>query len=227
MGRAVVTALLLAGIASAANPDAHTISYTPRGGDVNTTFVFTGQAWQPDQRVRASYFLSAAARRPYRTYQFAAGRGGGFRFKFTKPIGLVEAGVTAKMCFRQRDTRMTPPQTFRTCVNFYVAPAAAQFQPSSGTAGHVFVLVVSGFLAGRRLEGTLTPPSGDPKTFSLKTRAADAFVSGGPFGPIFVRRGGAVAKFVFAADDPIGLYSVLVVDPRAGNRARAALVLAE
>ena len=194
---------------------------------MNTTFVFTGHAWQPQQLITASYFLSTSAQHPYRTYHFDAGSGGGFRFKFTKPIGLVEAGVTAKMCFRQRDTRPKPPHAFRACVNFYVAPASAQFQPSSGIAGQVFVLVASGFLPGRRLEGTLTPPTGEPTTFSVRTRKADAFVSGGPFGPIYVRRGGAVAKFVFNAQDPIGVYSVLVLDPRAGNRARAALVLAE
>jgi hypothetical protein len=227
MGRAVVTALLLTAIGSASSPNAHTISYTPRGGDVNTMFVFTGRGWQPKHVVHVSYFLSASAQRPYRTYQFDAGSGGGFRFKFTKPVGLVEAGVTAKMCFRQRDTSTKPAHTFRTCGNFYVAPAAAQFQPSSGNAGQVFVLVVSGFLAGRRLEGTLTPPAGEPTTFTLRTRTTDAFVSGGPFGPIYVRRGGAVAKFVLSADDPIGLYSALVLDPRAGHRARAAFFLAE
>jgi hypothetical protein len=227
MGRVVLTALLSAGLASASTPIGHTISYTPRAGDVNTTFVFTGRSWQPEQRVTANYYLSASAPRLFRSYSFVAGAGGGFRFEFTKPVGLVEAGVTAKMCFRQRDTSTKPHRTFRKCSNFYVAPPSAQFQPSSGTAGQAFVLVVSGFLGGRRLEGTLTPPTGEATTFTVRTRTADAFVSGGPFGPIYVRRGGGVAKFVFGADDPIGLYSALVLDPRAGHRARAALVLAE
>jgi hypothetical protein len=223
----LLTALLLTGVASVSDPIGHTVTYTPRAGDVNTTFVFTGHSWQPEGRVTATYYLSTSASRPFRSYRFDAGAGGGFRFKFTKPVGLVEAGVTAKMCFTQRDTRVTPNRMFRRCSNFYVAPPSAQFQPSSGTAGQVFVLVVSGFLPGRRLDGTLTPPTGEPATFTLRTRTADAFVSGGPFGPIYVRRGGAVAKFVLNEEDPIGLYSALVLDARAGHRARAALVLAE
>lgn len=113
----------------------------------------------------------------------------------------------------------------RACEDFYVAPPAAQFMPSTGSPGDVFLLVVSGFYAGRELEATLTLPNATMRTFALKTRKTEALVAGGPFGPVLVPRGGAAVRFVPRTTDPIGLYSVLVIDPRAGSRARAALVL--
>jgi len=121
------------------------------------------------------------------------------------------------MCFRQRKVRA--------CSDFYVAPPAAQFMPSTGSPGDAFLLVVSGFYSGRRLEATLTRPDATTRTFALTTRKTDSFVAGGPFGPILVPRGGAAVRFLPRTTDPFGLYSVLVADPRAGSRARAALVL--
>ncbi len=113
----------------------------------------------------------------------------------------------------------------RACADFYVAPPAAQFMPATGSPGDVFLLVASGFYAGRQLEATLTLPNATSRTFALKTRQTAALVEGGPFGPILVPRGGAAVRFVPRSTDPVGLYSILVVDPNAGSRARAALVL--
>ena len=106
-----------------------------------------------------------------------------------------------------------------------VAPPAAQFMPATGSPGDVFLLVASGFYAGRQLDATLTLPNATTRTFALRTRQAAALVEGGPFGPILVPRGGAAVRFVPRTTDPVGLYSILVVDPKAGSRARAALVL--
>jgi hypothetical protein len=194
------------------------VSVIPETGDVNTIFAFHGTGWRPDRKVTASYFVVAArgggARR---TFSFRPQRKGGFTFRLTRPIGLVDSGVTSRMCFRQRRTRA--------CADFYVAPPAAQFMPSTGSPGDSFLLVVSGFLPGRQLQATLTLPTGTTRTFGLVSRKSDSFVSGGPFGPVFVPRGGAAVRFAPRATDPIGTYAVLVVDPRAGSRARAVLVL--
>jgi hypothetical protein len=121
------------------------------------------------------------------------------------------------MCFRQGRSRA--------CDDFYVAPPAAQFMPSTGSPGGAFLLVASGFYAGRELEATLTRPDATIRTFEMTARKSDNFVSGGPFGPVLVPRGGAAVRFAPRAIDPVGVYTVLVTDPRAGSRARAVLVL--
>ena len=216
------TMLALAGAAGAQG-----ISLSPRSGDVNTTFVFKGRGWQPRQRVEVRYFVTASAARPYKSFHFVAGTGGSFVFKFTKPIGLVDGGVTSRLCFRQRDTRGDTARVLRTCTSFYVAPPLAQFMPTTAMPGDLFLLLVSRFLPGRRLEGTLTLPGGASRTFALRTRRQGAFVGGGPFGPIFVPRGGGVVPFPSQVTDPLGTYTALVVDPRAGSRARAVFVLAQ
>ncbi len=220
-------AMLLLGLALAAGARAQEVKLSPRTGDVNTVFLFKGSGWQPGRRVDATYFVSSSAARPFRSFKFLPLRKGGFVFRLTKPIGLVDAGVTSRMCFRQRDTRPKVPRVNRVCVNFYVAAPVAQFMPSTGKPGDLFLLFTSGFLAGRRITGTFTRPTGTTKTFSFTTRTKEAFVSGGPFGPIFVPRGGAAVRFPTVAADPLGVYTVLVTDPRAGSRARAAVVLAQ
>jgi hypothetical protein len=227
MRRVTVTVSFLAMLAGAGSAAGQTVKLSPRTGDVNTTFLFRGSGWQPRQRVDVKYFVSPASARPYRSFKFQPEANGGFVFRLTKPIGLVDAGVTSRMCFRQRDTRPKPPHVHRACVNFYLAAPLAQFMPSTGKPGGLFLLVVSGFLAGRRLEGTLTRPTGTTKAFAFRTRTQEAFVSGGPFGPIFVPRGGAAVRFPTVSADPIGTYTVLVADPKAGSRARAAVVLAQ
>jgi hypothetical protein len=168
--------------------------------------------------VTASYFLvPGRGGGPRKTFTFTPRPNGSFLFRLTRPIGLVDSGVTSRMCFRQRKVRA--------CSDFYVAPPAAQFMPSTGSPGDAFLLVVSGFYSGRRLQATLTRPDASTRTFALTTRTTDSFVAGGPFGPILVPRRGAAVRFLPRTTDPFGLYSVLVADPSAGSRARAALVL--
>jgi hypothetical protein len=229
MRRLLLTVSLAAGLVVSADARAagHTISLTPPAGDVNTAFLFKGRGWQPRKRVAATYFVSTTAKRPYKSYSFKAGTAGSFVFKFTRPIGLVDAGVTSRMCFRQRDTRPKMRRMFRVCSEFYVAPPLAQFMPSTGAPGDLFMIFVSGFLAGRRLDATLTQPAGATQTFSFRTRKQAGFVEGGPFGPVFVPRGGAAVRFASAVNDPLGAYTLLVTDPRAGSKARAVVVLAQ
>jgi hypothetical protein len=212
--------LLALALVAAAPPPNSSVSVLPESGDLNTLFAFRGTRWDPERTVRASYFVVASrSGGPRRTFTFRARKNGSFLFKLARPIGLVDSGVTSRMCFRQRSVRA--------CTNFYVAPPAAQFMPATGNPGDVFLLVASGFYAGRQLKATLTLPNAATRTFTLRTRTTDTFVEGGPFGPVLVPRGGAAVRFVPRATDPLGLYSVLVADPKAGSRARAALVLEE
>ena len=193
------------------------VSVTPRSGDVNTTFSFAGEGWRPGLRVQASYFVASSESHARKTFGFIPRSNGRFLFELTRPIGLVESGVTSSMCFRQQKTRL--------CEDFYVAAPAAQFMPATGKPGGAFLLVASGFLAGRRLQATLTLPNATTRTFALSARTDDAFVSGGPFGSILVSRGGAAVRFATKSTDPPGAYTVLVRDSKAGSRARAVLVL--
>jgi hypothetical protein len=229
MRRLLLTVSLAAGLAFAADANAagHAIALAPRAGDVNTAFLFKGRAWQPGKRVAATYFVSTSAKRPYKSYSFKTGATGSFVFRFTRAIGLVDAGVTSRMCFRQRDTRTKARRVFRVCTKFYVAPPAAQFMPSTGAPGDLFLIFVSGFLSGRRLDATLTLPGGTTQSFGFRTRTEGGFVEGGPFGPVFVPHGGAAVRFASAVNDPLGMYSLLVTDPRAGSKARAVVVLAQ
>jgi hypothetical protein len=182
-------------------------------------FTFRGSGWKPHPKVTASYFVSSARTgHAKKTFTFTPRRDGSFVFRLTRPIGLVDSGVTSRMCFRQR-------RRPRVCQDFYIAAPAAQFMPATGNPGDVFLLVVSGFYAGRELDASLARPDGTSRDFTLTTRTTAAFVSGGPFGPVLVLRGGAAVRLAPRATDPVGLYSVLVSDPRAGSQARAALVL--
>jgi hypothetical protein len=156
---------------------------------------------------------------PRRTFTFKPRRDRSFVFRLTRPIGLVDSGVTSRMCFRQR--------RLRACQDFYVMPPAAQFMPSAGSPGDAFLLVASGFYAGRQLRATLTLPDATIRTFAMNARTTASFVEGGPFGPVLVPRGGAAVRFVPRTGDPAGVYTVLVTDPKAGSRARAVLVLEE
>jgi hypothetical protein len=210
--------LLLVAFLAAGASKHPSVEVTPRSGDVNTVFAFDGRGWQPGKRITASYFVAAS--RPggaRKTFSFGPRRNGSFLFRLTRPIGLVESGVTSRMCFRQRRVRA--------CEDFYVGPPSAQFMPATGNPGDVFLLVVSGFYAGRRLQATLTLPNATVRTFGLTTRKTESFVEGGPFGPVFIPRGGGAVRFVPRATDPIGQYTVLVIDPKAGSRARAVIVL--
>jgi hypothetical protein len=199
-----------------AAPAETSVSVLPEKGDVNTIFAFRGKGWEVSRPVRASYYVVASrGGRPRKAFTFQPRKNGTFLFKLTRPIGLVDSGVTSRMCFRQGRARA--------CADFYVAPPAAQFMPSTGAAGDVFLLVVSGFYPGRQLDATLTLPNASTRSFQMRTRTAASFVEGGPFGPVFVPRGGAAVRFLPRPTDPLGLYSVLVTDPRAGSRARAAL----
>lgn len=203
---------------AAGPPQDSSVSVLPESGDVNTTFVFHGTGWKPTRAVTASYFVVAGrGGGPRRTFSFKPRRGGSFVFRLIRPIGLVDSGVTSRMCFRQRRVRA--------CEDFYVAPPAAQFMPSTGSPGDAFLLVASGFYAGRRLRATLTLPDATMRNFTMTARTAATFVEGGPFGPVLVPRGGAAVRFVPRASDPAGVYTVLVTDPKAGSRARAVLVL--
>ena len=201
-----------------AGPPDSSVSVVPESGDVNTLFAFRGSAWEPRRKITASYFVVASrSGGPRKTFTFTPRANGSFLFRLTRPIGLVESGVTSKVCFRQLRVRA--------CRSFYVAAPAAQFMPATGRPGDAFLLVASGFYAGRRLEATLTLPNSTTRTFELKTRTAESFVAGGPFGPVLVPRGGAAVRLVPRTTDPVGVYSVLVADPKAGSRARAILVL--
>jgi hypothetical protein len=214
----MLPSFLLAIAFFAAGPPNSSVSVLPETGDVNTIFAFRGSGWRAGRSVRASYFVVASrGGGPRKTFSFRPRKNGSFVFKLTRPIGLVDSGVTSRICFRQLRRRA--------CADFYVAPPAAQFMPATGSPGDVFLLVASGFYAGRQLDATLTLPNATTRTFALRTRQAAALVEGGPFGPILVPRGGAAVRFVPRTTDPVGLYSILVVDPKAGSRARAALVL--
>lgn len=169
-------------------------------------------------RITASYFVSASrGGRARKTFSFRPTARGRFVFRLTRPIGLVDSGVTSRMCFRQRRERE--------CQDFYLAPPAAQFMPATGHPGDAFLLVASGFLAGRRLDATLTLPNATIRSFTFTSRTSDSFVTGGPFGPILVPQGGAAVRFATKPTDPPGAYTVLVTDSKAGSRARAVLVL--
>jgi hypothetical protein len=210
--------VLLLVFLAAAPPKQTSLSVIPEAGTVNTAFAFQGTGWKPRRPVTASYFVVAARGGGARkTFTFEPRRNGSFVFRLTRPIGLVDSGVTSRMCFRQR--------RLRECADFYVAPPAAQFMPATGRPGGVFLLVVSGFYAGRNLQATLMLPNASIRTFGLTTRRTDGFVAGGPFGPVLVPKGGAAIRFAPRENDPAGVYTVLVVDPRAGSRARAVLVL--
>ena len=199
---------------------AHTTSPpSPRSGDGGTVFVFKGRAWQPGARIRADYFRDPQRERtPFQQFRGRADRRGRFTTRLMDPW-FFESGRTQVMCFVQFDTRFR--RTFRSCERFYVAPASAYFMPADGAAGDPFWLVANGFDPGRTLRIELTTPLGELQLYSMTTRTRGAFVSGGPFGPIYVPRGGAFRLFQSKTTDPPGLYTAFITEPGVPARARA------
>ena len=135
------------------------------------------------------------------------------------------------MCFTQLDTRFvrtagTPRgRRFRRCANFYVAPPSAYYNPSAGAPGDVFVLIASGFPPGRTLQVAVRGPDGPQPSdsYSMTTATRGGF-SPGPFGPIFVPRGGAALARA-AANSGAGLYAAEILEPRSNLVAYASLRL--
>lgn len=220
-------ALALAAAALGATAPAEAMAHSlappsPLAGDGGSVFTFQGRAWQPRGAVQAQYYRRATDRRPFRRRNFRASGSGRFTFRLVDPW-FYDTGRLQRMCFAQLDTRFG--RTFRKCKAFYVAPASAYFMPADGEAGQVFILVATGFEAGRTLTIQLTRPDGPIETYTMRTRRSPALVAGGEFGPVFVPRGGAFRRFQSNPTDPLGLYTAFVFQPDAPARARAALIV--
>ncbi|MEA2333442.1 MAG: hypothetical protein QOH58_3580 [Thermoleophilaceae bacterium] len=192
----------------------------PVAGDGGSVFTFQGRAWQAGGTVQAQYFRRDTDRRPYRVKNFRASSTGRFTFRLIDPW-FYDTGRMQRMCFAQFDTRFG--RTFRKCKGFYVAPASAYFMPADGEAGQVFILVATGFEAGRTLTIELLRPDGVLETYTMRTRTRAGFVQGGEFGPLFVPRGGAFRRFDSNPTDPLGLYTAFVFQSDAPARARASV----
>jgi hypothetical protein len=220
--RTLALAVAAVALCGALAPDAlaHSTSPpSPRAGDGGTRFVFKGRAWQPRGVVRADYFRDPRREaRPFSRSTFRANGAGRFTFRLGNPW-FFDSGRTQVMCFVQRDTRFG--RTFRSCERFYVAPASAYFMPADGNPGDVFWLVANGFEPGRTLRIELTTPTGAVQPYSMTTRTRGTFVAGGPFGPLYVPRGGAFRRFQSNTTDPLGFYAAFVTDPGTPARARA------
>jgi hypothetical protein len=202
---------------------AHSLSpASPASGDSGTTYKFTGRAWQPRGVVTAQYYRFADARRPFRQFTFRASGSGWINFRFSNPW-FFETGNTQKLCFVQFDTRRG--RSYRKCARFYVAPPTAYFMPADGDAGRLFILVVNGFEPGRSLTIQLTRPDGVVEVYGITTRWRGAFITGGEWGPLYIRKGGGFRRFQSNPTDPLGLYTALVFDPESPARARAALLV--
>jgi hypothetical protein len=205
----------------AADALAHSLSpATPASGDGGTTYKFKGRAWQPGGYITAQYFRSERGRRPFRQFTFRASRSGTLSFSFTDPW-FYETGRTQRMCFVQFDTRFG--RTYRKCARFYVAPPTAYFMPADGQAGRLFILVVNGFEPNRSLTVELTRPDGVVERYGITTRRRGAFVPGGEWGSLYIRKGGGFRRFESNPTDPPGLYTAYVYDPETPARARAAV----
>jgi hypothetical protein len=221
---AVLAALVLATPASA-----HNLSLTPRAGDLGTFYRFTGRAWQPTGRVFWEYFATTRASTPTKSGDFLAGRNGRFRFTWTDG----RPGLTHRMCFTQFDTRFarvagtSPGRRFRQCTNFWVAAPSAYYDPAAGVPGNSFVLLALGFPPGRTLQGVVRGPDGPTQvgnSFTLTARTRGGFSPPGPFGPVFVPRGGAIATST-ATDTGAGLYIAEIREPLSGLVAYAGVRL--
>lgn len=200
---------VLAMLVVPAGASAHNVTFAPQSGDAASTYRFSGTAWQPGQRVVASYFVSTTASTPFKTFSFPVGGSGRFRFSFVKPVAPNDIGATQRLCFAQFDTRFG--RTFRKCGAFYVAPPTASYQPSSGRIGDRFVLVAQGFPAGATLSVTVTFPSGQQDTFTMTTVTRPTVVEGAA-GPILLPRGGAI-HVVTATNSGSGYYIAEVRAP--------------
>ena len=190
----ILAALLLTPGASA-----HTISLSPRAGDLNTPFRFTGRGWQPRGVVSWEYFTSTRATTPFRSGRFRDGANGRFRFTWSDTA----LGLTHRMCFTQLDTRFAARQGRRG------ADASAGARTSTCPAQRALPAVRRS--AGRRVRpGRQRVPAG-PDASGRRSRA---------------RRAAAVGQLLDDDGDPRWLLAGAVRadlrPPRRGGVARAA-----
>ena len=219
---------ILAALVLTPSASAHTIAFSPRAGDLNTPFRFTGRSWQPRGVVFWQYFVSTTATTAFRSGRFRGGGTGRFRFTWSDTA----LGLTHRMCLTQFDTRFARAagtrraRRFRRCENFYVAPPSAYYNPSAGAPGDVFVLIASGFPPGRTLQVTVRGPDGPQQSdsYTMTTATRGGFSPAGPFGPIFVPRGGAAFPRT-AASSGAGLYAAEILEPHSNLVAYASLRL--
>jgi hypothetical protein len=200
-----------------------TVTSPPTSGDFNNIFTFVGKGWQGRQSMTVNYFEDEAVTRPFRSFSFKLPRNGRFTFNFTNPVVAVNQGRTAKLCFRQFDTRAH--KTYQRCAPFYVQPANARAEPDTVTRPGSFLIHISGWSPGNTVTVEVTGPGGTASYFvtgDVTTRTTSAYVDEGqPFGNVFIPAGGAVAKLNLDTTNPAGLYTVFVHlkgDARAGSR---------
>ncbi len=214
-----ITGGILAALVFAAPAAAHNLALSAPAGDLGTFFRFSGRAWQPGGRVLWEYQPSTQSTPVTQSGSFRSGPKG--RFRFTWSDG--RPGLTHRMCFTQFDTRFatssgtTPGRRFRKCASFYVALPSAFYTPSAGVPGDPFVLVATGFPPGRRLDVTVRGPDGPQAvdTFSMTTSTRSAFTPPGPYGPVFVPRGGAAVARP-SSNSGVGLYTAEIREPASG-----------
>ena len=217
-GRSILGGILAA-LVLAAPATAHNLSLNTPSGDLGTFFRFSGRAWQPGGRVAWEYQPSTRSATVTQSGTFTAGSKG--RFRFTWSDG--RPGLTHRMCFTQFDTRFassagTPPgRRFRKCASFYVALPSAFYTPSAGVPGDPFVLLATGFPPGRNLQVTVRGPDSAQAadTFAMTTATRSAFSPPGPYGPVFVPRGGAAAARS-SSNSGAGLYTAEIREPNSG-----------
>jgi hypothetical protein len=222
--RTLAIAVALAALCAApADAVAHSLAPpSPLTGDGGSVFTFKGRAWQAGGAIQAQYYRRYNDPRPWRTKNFRTARSGRFVFKLYDPWAFA-VGKQQRMCFAQYDTRYD--RVYRKCTSFYIEPPRAYFMPPDGAPGDEFILVASGFQAGRTLLIQLTTPLGDVQSFTTRTRSRAKFIVTG-FGPVFIPRGGAIREFQSNTTDPVGLYSAFIQQSDAPARARAVVLVA-
>jgi hypothetical protein len=206
-GAAIAVCAIAVGVL-APQAGAHTVRTPTPSGTTASTYQFFGRAWQAFHRVSFADFVPENSARAVRIGSVSVNRFGGFTLNYTGALTGNDEGRTHRICFAQFDTRFG--RTFRTCTSFYVHPPTLQFMPATILQGQTSVVYATGFPAGRILDGVETSPTGVVETFTLTTRFSGAFLSGTPFGRIYVPRGGAALLLPSASDAERGTYTSIV-----------------
>jgi hypothetical protein len=109
---AAVTTTVATG-ALAASASAHTISVRPRSDFIESTFFFTGRAWQPNNTVRWYYdqFNNGSFNQQGR---FTVPSSGNFTFRW----GSNDAVGEHRLCFQQYDSRRRYRRYFTACARY-------------------------------------------------------------------------------------------------------------
>ena len=230
MRRALALFALVALALPALALGAERVSVKPRGGDVNTRFVYRGSGWEPNRKLIYTHGAPCGTGPcilPLYFHKFESDANGHFR-QTERPTTFVPndfLGYTVCFGYARKDGTPLTAGGCKATVPVSLAPPIVSATPALAERNPNEVitatLAAQHFKAGTKLAFHVRYPGGRHRVLKAHAGRHGRYV--GP-GNAFAPRGGAIKLLRIKSDDPDGTYQVRVVG-KAGGEARTSFVV--